>query len=167
MENVPAQAPPAPAGQELPIVVGTEEATLDQKGRIRLPRKVHIALGKSFYLWFTPWGCFAAFPQAVWMRVVGEANAGPVLNLEALERTRRLGEFAEETQCDDNGRFVIPYRLRQRAKWEGGDVVLVGCTNRLEIWRKQEYEAYEKDPEAYLRGCGMTGDTALDSQAGK
>jgi division/cell wall cluster transcriptional repressor MraZ len=156
-------------------IVGTAEDRLDEKGRVKLPTKMQRALGfdpdagkrEPFYLWFSPWRCFVAFPKAVWRKAVAEVLEGPVLHLSTMDRSRRLAGFAEQVDWDNQGRFVIPYRLRQLAEWkEGEEIVLVGCGNRMELWRRSDYEKFGADPTAYLQQHGIQGESVLNGHSG-
>ena len=48
---------------------------------------------------------------------------------------------ARETECDKQGRFLVPANLRAYAKLEK-EAVLIGVSNRVEIWSKTEWEQY-------------------------
>lgn len=163
-------------GSNLPdsLIVGTAEDRLDEKGRVKLPTKMQRALGfdpdagrrETFYLWFAPWGCFVAFPKTVWRQAIAEALEGPVLYLSTMDRSRRLAGFAEQVEWDNQGRFVIPYRLRQIAGWgEGEEIVLVGCGNRMELWRRADYEKFGADPTSYLHEHGIKGESVLNGHS--
>jgi DNA-binding transcriptional regulator/RsmH inhibitor MraZ len=122
---------------------------------------------EPFYLWFSPWRCFVAFPKAIWRKAVAEVLEGPVLHLSTMDRSRRLAGFAEQVDWDNQGRFVIPYRLRQLAEWkEGEEIVLVGCGNRMELWRRSDYEKFGADPTAYLQQHGIQGESVLNGHSG-
>ena len=48
---------------------------------------------------------------------------------------------AVEVTPNAQGRVIIPQSLREFAEIEG-DAVVIGMTNRLEIWSKKNYEDY-------------------------
>jgi division/cell wall cluster transcriptional repressor MraZ len=59
-----------------------------------------------------------------------------------------LGTAEDELKCDQQGRVVVPQKLRDLAKLTD-KVMLVGCGDRLEIWAKTEWEQYGEHPDTY------------------
>jgi MraZ protein len=59
-----------------------------------------------------------------------------------------LGYADDELKFDQQGRVVVPQKLRDIAKLTD-KITLVGCGDRLEIWAKDEYERFQEDTEGY------------------
>lgn len=122
---------------------GTDPATIDDKGRILIPKKKRERLGEDFTLALGTDECIEAYPKAHWERVVGEIERFSPLNEGRRHYSRlKIGLAEEEMRCDAQGRVVIPPKLRELANLRDS-VVLVGCGERLEIWDKATYEQFE------------------------
>lgn len=142
-------------GQGLPPdfkpLTGTDEATIDDKGRILVGKKKRERLGEPFAVALGPSGCLEAYPEWVWRRKLDEMLQHDTTNLGREQYTRLiLGSADDDQRFDSQGRFVVPQKLREAAKL-ADKVLVVGCGDRLEIWAKSEYEAYVKDPIGYGR----------------
>lgn len=132
-------------------LLGTDEATLDDKGRILVSKKKRERLGEAFTVALGTTGCLVAYPEPVWNELVNS-----VLRLDPTNLGREmymrlvLGQADDELKFDAQGRVVIPSRLRELAGIKDkSQVLLVGCGDRLEIWAKEEYGSYLKNPETY------------------
>ena len=134
-------------------LLGTDEATLDDKGRILVSKKKRDRLGENFTVALGTTGCLTAYPEPVWEELVDSVLRFDPTNLGRELYTRLvLGHADDELKFDAQGRVVIPAKLRELAGIKDkAQVLLVGCGDRLEIWAKEEYESYLKNPEAYGR----------------
>lgn len=139
------------ASEELEALLGTDEATLDEKGRILFGKKKRDRLGERFTVGVGPTGCLVAYPRSVWLDILKVVLSVDPTNLGREIYTRLvLGQADDDQKFDAQGRVVIPQKLRELAKIkEKSQVILVGCGDRLEIWAKEEYERYLEDIEAY------------------
>jgi MraZ protein len=130
-------------------LLGLDEATVDEKGRILVGKKKRERLGETFVLAIAPTNCLVAYPETVWSAVVSEILSHEGINAGTEQYTRlMLGNAEDEIRFDAQGRFVVPQRLREVAKLKD-KVVLLGCGNRMEIWAKSEYEEYSASPDDY------------------
>lgn len=130
-------------------LMGTDEATIDDKGRILVSKKKRERLGEDFVLAIGATGCLVAYPAESWDALYDEIMAFPAIS-HGREQYQRLivGNAEDDLKFDAQGRVVIPQKFREAAKLTD-KVVLVGLGDRLEIWAKQEYEEYLKYPEIY------------------
>lgn len=130
-------------------ITGTDEATIDEKGRVLVGKKKRERLGETFVLAIGKRQCLVAYPESVWSELVDEVFSHESINLGTEDYARQLLSDAEdEIKFDSQGRFVVPQRLRSIAKLKD-KVVLLGCGNRMEIWAKSEYEAFLAHPDTY------------------
>jgi len=130
-------------------LIGTDEATIDDKGRILVGKKKRERLGEPFAMAVGEVGCLVAFPEEVWHSKVSEMLSYDSLNQGRQQYTRLfLGYADDELKFDQQGRVVVPQKLRDIAKLTD-KVLLVGCGDRLEIWAKDEYERFQEDTEGY------------------
>jgi len=130
-------------------LIGSDEASLDDKGRLIFTKKKRERLGESFVVTVGPKGCLEAYPATIWNDMVSKLLQQDALNEGVSEYTALLlGSADDDLKFDAQGRVVIPVKLRTKAKIRK-DVVIVGCGNRCEIWAKEEFEDYEKDRLGY------------------
>jgi MraZ protein len=127
---------------------GTEPATVDEKGRVRLSQKKQERLGLRFAGYQSPLGCLVLYPLPVWQEKLVEILEKPAGDVDRTIVSRQLGAMSDdELRCDAQGRFVIPQRFRDDLKLTG-DVVIVGATDRAEIWPKVAHDKFKKEIEA-------------------
>ena len=134
-------------------LLGTDESTLDEKGRILFSKKKRDRLGEPFTLAFGSVGCLTAYPKVAWDALVEQILSHDPINFGREQYTRLvLGLAEDELRFDTGGRVVVPQRMRELAKLkEKGTVMLVGCGDRVEIWSEEEYKSYNKAPDEYGR----------------
>ena len=131
---------------------GGAEATIDEKGRVKIPSAFRIPLIDKFgtALFITSWAqpSVRVYPLSEWekiekiMRDSGRAND---------PRVRRfLGStsmYGNQQDIDGQGRILIPQRLRKLARMEGEVIVCGYPTNELEIWKESLFnEWYGEEP---------------------
>jgi MraZ protein len=134
---------------EFEPLLGTDESTIDSKGRILISKKKRDRLGEDFVVALGDVGCLCAYPKARWRDLVREIMQYDPINQGRQQYTRLvLGTADDDLDCDAQGRVVVPARLRKLAELEN-EVVIVGCGDRLEIWGKLQWAEYNKYPETY------------------
>ena len=138
-------------GPDFKPILGTEEATIDAKGRILVGKKRRERLGSGFAILVGPNGCLVAYPAQAWQRLVMEILQHDSTN-PGLEQYSRLilGSADDELTFDGQGRVVIPSKMREQAKLRD-KVLLIGCGDRMEIWAKEEFDLYNQNRGAYGR----------------
>lgn len=148
-------------------LIGTEEATLDDKGRLIFSKKKRERLGDSFVVTVGPKGCLEAYPSTIWNDMVAKLLQQDALNEGVSEYTALLlGSADDDLKFDQQGRVVIPQKLRTKAKIDR-QVVIVGCGNRCEIWAKAEFDVYDKDRLNYGQDNRKVWRTAKKLMDGK
>lgn len=132
-------------------LIGTEEATIDDKGRILVSKKKRERLGDEFAIAFGARGCLAAYPKGIWDRMLEEILQYDSINAGREQYTRLLlGQAEDDLKYDAQGRVVVPQKMREAAKLKD-KVVLLGCLDRVEIWAREEYDLFQQDPDSYGR----------------
>jgi len=148
-------------------LIGTDEATIDDKGRILVSKKKRERLGETFAIALGPTGCLEAYPQEVWDRKVDKIMGYDDLNPGAQDYSRLiLGTAEDELKFDQQGRVVVPSKLRTLANLED-KVLLIGCGNRLEVWAAQEYKEFKKYGAEYEKGRREEINSAYDLMVGR
>lgn len=131
------------------LLTGTDEATIDDKGRIIVGKKKRERLGETFVLSIGQTGCLDAYPKPIWDRVVADIFSHESLNAGTQDYARfMLADAEEDMKFDQQGRFVVPQRMRAVANLKD-KVLLLGVGLKMEIWSKQEYETFRTHPETY------------------
>ena len=124
-------------------------SAVDDKGRILIDKKNRDRLGRNFVASVMPNGCLALYRKSVWQKMEAkvERAESDQPGWEHYSRLKYLGT-ADELNCDQQGRFVIPQGLREMANLkEEGDLISAG--NRLEIWNAEEFKKYRANPFEY------------------
>lgn len=136
-------------GSNFKPLLGTDEAIIDDKGRILIGKKKRERLGDGFVMALGDVGCLVAYPEHRWNEIVTEIMGYSGINQGRQQYTRLvLGTADDELSFDGQGRVVVPTKLRKLANLNK-EVVLVGCGDRLEIWDKDEWKQYNDYPDSY------------------
>lgn len=136
-------------GLDFEPIVGYDEATIDSKGRILIPKKKRDRLGSGFVMTLGDVGCICAYPKSQWMKIIREIMSYNPINQGRQQYSRLvLGMADDDLDFDPQGRVVVPARMRKLADIES-DVLTIGCGDRLEIWGRQQWVEYNKYTKEY------------------
>jgi len=131
------------------MFIGQFQHSLDQKGRLIIPSKFREALGQNFVLTKGLDGCLFVYPRDEWAELELKLKTLPFTQKDARAFIRFFFAGATEVEMDKQGRILIPPQLREHARIEK-DVVIIGVSNRVEIWSQEQWEAYSaKAAESY------------------
>lgn len=128
------------------MFMGEYRHTIDDKGRIIIPAKFRDELGKTFVVTRGLENCLFAYPSPEWQQLEQKLKTLPFTRSDARAFTRFFFSGATEVELDKQGRINVPGNLRQYAKLEKECVVL-GVSNRVEIWSKRIWEDYFQESE--------------------
>lgn len=120
---------------------GEYNHTLDAKGRIVIPSKVREELGSHFVITKAFDQCLYLFPDTSWEKFVEKINSLPASREKVRRVQRRFIGSSWDCEPDKQGRFLIPPKLREYAGITR-DVVLVGLSDRLEVWSLDKWIEY-------------------------
>lgn len=130
-------------------LIGTEEAVVDDKGRLLISKKKRERLGEEFAVVLGKSGGVVVYPGKVWEMLFEEIFRVETMNPAREQYTRLvLGSAEDDLSFDGQGRMVIPKRMREEAKLNG-DVLVIGCGDRIEIWNRVEWEKFNFAPDRY------------------
>lgn len=147
-------------------LIGTDEATIDDKGRLLVSKKKRDRLGEPFVMALGATGCVVAYPEPVWAQMVAEILSNPSTNQGRQEFTRlTIGTAEDDLVFDKQGRVVVPLKLRESAGLNDR-VKIVGCLDRLEIWNADEWAKYDTNPTEYAKQRRETFDRAYRQMTG-
>jgi len=132
---------------------GRYEHSIDQKGRISIPSKFREILAAQYdeRLIITNFDqCLWAYPVPEWKKVEDKVAALPQLKPEVKALQRFFISAASESPLDKQGRILIPPTLREYADLDK-DCVMVGMSQRIEIWSLNRWNKIFKDAEQTLQ----------------
>ncbi|WP_422444206.1 division/cell wall cluster transcriptional repressor MraZ [Thermoanaerobacterium sp. DL9XJH110] len=126
------------------MFMGQFQHSLDSKGRLIIPSKFRELLGDSFILTKGLDRCLFVYPKDEWAMLEQKLKTLPFTQKDARAFIRFFFSGAVETEIDRQGRILIPPPLREHARIDK-DVVIIGVSNRAEIWSQEEWEAYSRE----------------------
>ncbi|MRX70818.1 division/cell wall cluster transcriptional repressor MraZ [Bacillus lacus] len=128
------------------MFMGEYHHTIDTKGRMIVPAKFRDGLGDSFVLTRGLDQCLFGYPMEEWKIIEEKLKTLPLTKKDARAFTRFFFSGAMELELDKQGRINIAAPLLQYAKLEK-DCVVIGVSNRIELWSKQIWENYVVEQE--------------------
>jgi MraZ protein len=136
------------SGSNPKMLLGREEANIDDKGRVLFSKKKRDRLGRDFIMCLGDNGrCVYVYPADVWLPMAQQVLSYDITNQGRQTYTHHvLGSAADDLNFDVQGRVVIPRMLREDANIRD-HLVLVGCGDRVEIWAEEELQRLKLDPE--------------------
>lgn len=123
------------------MFMGEYQHSIDEKGRMIIPSKFRDELGTEFILTRGLDQCVFGYPLNEWKVIEEKLRSLPFTKKDARAFTRFFFSGAAECQLDKQGRVNIASPLRDYAKLEK-DCVVIGVSNRIEIWSKSIWEEY-------------------------
>ncbi len=125
---------------------GKAEHTLDAKGRVILPARYRERLNGGLYLSPGQDRCIDVYPLPEFERAVERLRKLPRENRKARAYIRIFLSGSEQEIPDSQGRITIPQHLRDWAGL-GKDLTIVGNMDKVEIWDRESWEAYQGEHE--------------------
>ncbi|MDF2928041.1 division/cell wall cluster transcriptional repressor MraZ [Anaerospora sp.] len=125
------------------MLMGEYLHTIDAKGRLILPAKFREELGELFIVTKGLDNCLFVYAKEEWAILEGKLKQLPLAKPEARAFVRFFFAGAAEVECDKQGRVLLPTNLRDYAQVEK-DVVILGVSNRVEIWSKSVWDSYNE-----------------------
>ena len=126
------------------MLMGQFQHSLDSKGRMIIPSKFRELLGDSFVLTKGLDGCLFVYPKEEWVLLEQELKSLPFTQKDARAFIRFFFAGAVEAEMDKQGRILIPPHLLEHANIDK-EVVIIGVSNRAEIWSLEQWNSYSKD----------------------
>ncbi len=122
------------------MFLGNYQSNFDSiKGRTAIPVALRKMLGNRAIITKGYEGSLILVKTDDWHEVVESALTGNFLSSMSRQTDRYLLGNAFEVEFDSQGRFVIPFKLRDYAKLNK-EILFVGVGNRVEIWDKDAWE---------------------------
>lgn len=132
---------------------GEYDHTIDRKGRLIIPSRFREVLKEHYTDRLVATRgldrCLFLFPEDEWRTQESRFRSLSFTKGEARRFNRLFFSGAAELAFDRQGRVLIPQYLKEYAGISR-DVVLVGLSNRIEIWDKEEWgKFYEQNKDSY------------------
>lgn len=126
------------------MLFGHYEHTLDEKGRLVIPRKLRDELGQLVYILKGFDGALAVYQATKFEELAAQIDKMPFNKASTRSYIRAQLSSACDLEVDKMGRVQLPTHLLNKYSI-GKDVVILGVGDHMEIWDKAAYEEYEKN----------------------
>ncbi|WP_040948421.1 division/cell wall cluster transcriptional repressor MraZ [Gorillibacterium massiliense] len=128
------------------MFMGEYQHSIDDKGRLIVPAKFREGLGTSFVVTRGLDQCLFVYPMSEWSIMEQKLKSLSLMKSDARAFTRFFFSGATECELDKQGRVNLPNNLAEHAKLVK-DCVVIGVSNRVEIWSKELWESYSTQSE--------------------
>ena len=123
---------------------GSFAHTLDEKGRLMIPRKMREELGCKVYIMQGFDGALSVYTEEKYVRLSEEFSRLPFNSKKNRDYLRAQFMTTYDTDVDKLGRVQIPTALLKKFGISR-NVTVLGMGDHIEIWDSAKYEAYEKE----------------------
>ncbi|WVU12217.1 division/cell wall cluster transcriptional repressor MraZ [Natranaerobius thermophilus JW/NM-WN-LF] len=127
--------------------MGEFRHSLDSKGRVIVPAKFRKGLGDNFVATRGLDNCIFVYPMNEWKVLEEKIRQLPLTKSDARAFSRFFLSGASECELDKQGRISLPSNLRDYAALQK-DVVIIGVSNRVEIWSQEKWDNYQQQAES-------------------
>lgn len=134
------------------MFLGEYHRTIDNKGRIFIPSKFRedlvkgVIISKGF-----DQECLFLFSKESWKTFQNRIMSLPMSQRNTQDFSRWLFPSSVEGEMDQQGRIKVPQNLIDYAHLKK-DVVLIGVSDRAEIWSKESWLKYYEQINSQFGG---------------
>ena len=125
---------------------GSSTARVDEKGRVKIPtafrRLIEEKSGRDCFVTSLTGENVRVYPMPVWEEIEKRILAQPSMHPTIARLKNLVNYFGQSASLDDQGRLLIPPKLRERSGMNG-EVSVIGNQTWLEIWNSEKFEAME------------------------
>jgi len=126
---------------------GEYRHSLDAKDRVIIPAKFREIFKENYVeKFFVTRGldrCLFVFTEEEWKSQEKKFRDVPFTRQESRKFNRLYFSGAVEVVCDKQGRILLPGYLKEYGDIKA-DVVIIGVSDRIEIWAKEKWEEFFK-----------------------
>ena len=122
------------------MFLGEYQHSMDEKGRVVLPRKFRDDLLAGCVVTQGQENCLYVFSKDQWQIETDRVSRLPRTNRRARNYARSFFSGASEQMPDRQGRVQLTEKQRRYAGLEGA-VTVVGVAERIELWSPESWEA--------------------------
>jgi MraZ protein len=124
------------------LFLGEYDHSLDDRGRITLPRKIRQELGDGDIVLSKGFdACIFGYDRDSWEKEAGKHLEASVTEEKGRELRRYLFAAAQKADIDKLGRILLPTHLKEYAEITG-DVKVIGAGDHFEIWDAKKWSTY-------------------------
>jgi MraZ protein len=145
------------------VLRGNSPAKIDDRGRLKIPNGFRAFIedehGRELFVTSLHGDSVRIYPMPVWSGIEQKLAQIPSTHPARLKFLDRVNFYGQVTEIDNQGRVVIPSRLRDSATIVG-EVDVFGQINYLEVWNHERFVAkLQHDPftEADARALSDLG----------
>src|SRR4051812_9876528 len=128
---------------------GQHEHSLDVKGRVILPARFRPAFEHGAFLTQYNNRCLALWPPDEFEQFFEKMAQQQESGSDDLNMARYMAATTTEVEVDKQGRFPIPFKMRQYARLEN-EVLVNGAIDRVELWSPVIWNEKVEPSEAAL-----------------
>ena len=121
---------------------GSFTHTLDEKGRLMIPRKMREELGYKVYIMKGFDGSLSLYNEERYQKLVAEFSSLPFNQRKNRDYLRIQFASTHEMDVDKLGRVQIPTALLNKFNISR-EVIVLGIGDHIEVWNRKTYEEYE------------------------
>ena len=131
------------------MLMGEFHHNIDEKNRLVIPSKFRSELGEQFIITRGLDKCLFIYSMNEWNKLVSKLNTLPFTQKNARNFTRFFLSGAINAEFDRSGRVSITSPLIEYADINK-ECVIIGASDRLEIWSKESWDKFLSDNEEKL-----------------
>lgn len=134
------------------LFTGSSDHTIDTKLRLAIPAKHRSQVGEGTVWYCVPWpgGVLRLYPEATFRDLASRAEQSLTPSEDEASIEASVFGFAERLEQDGQGRIALPKLHLELAEMKGGEVVVLGVRNRLEVRERAAWEAQRQAQFARL-----------------
>lgn len=129
------------------MFIGEYRFSMDTKGRVSIPTKFREKLGEVFYITKGFDNCLFVYTSEEWDKFMKKLDAARLGSSDSRKIQRFFLSASTECTTDKQGRVLISAPQREYAGIEK-EVVIIGVSNRLEIWAEEKWKKYVEEEES-------------------
>lgn len=123
---------------------GSTVATIDEKGRLKVPTDFRRALeerfGVEFFVTSVAGDHALIYPLPVWEEIESRLAGLPSTDRVKDRYLERVSYYGQQVRLDGQGRLLLPSILRSAAEMSG-EVVVSARIDHLVVWNRERFEA--------------------------
>lgn len=123
---------------------GSFAHTLDDKGRLVIPRKMREETGVKIFVMKGFDGALSMYKASEFEKLVKEFETLPFNKKSARDYLRVQLASVCELEIDKSGRVQLPAQLLSKFQI-GKEVMVIGMGDHIEVWNQEAYAKYEKE----------------------
>ncbi len=126
------------------MFIGEYHHTIDEKGRLSIPKKFRNELEKGLVITKGLDGCLFIYTSSEWEKMSIKLNSLPLTNKNAREFKRHMTSGAMDLEIDAQGRVILPEYLRIFADIKK-NIIVAGVADRIELWDEEIWTNHSKE----------------------